>query len=164
MRLLGLLVLSFAFVPVAAAPPVGTTGNTVDAELARLRGIWVPVLVESEGMRTEGAGLENPAFRNLPFVVKDGKMTLNVRGRSYATDLQINPTVTPKTMDCIFTDAELKGTVYRRIYTFNGDTLTVCYDGADPTRRPAAFSAKGTLVIVSYKKTRMPPPPGPAGP
>jgi uncharacterized protein (TIGR03067 family) len=159
MRLLGLLLLSLAVLPVAAAPPVDTTATTVDAELSQLTGNWVPVLVESEGQRTEGAGLNRLEFRDLPFAVRDGKLTLNVRGKSYRTDLQINPTVAPKTMDCIFTDSGLKGTVYRRIYRLDGDTLTLCYDGARPTELPAAFSARGTMMIATYKKSRTPPGP-----
>jgi uncharacterized protein (TIGR03067 family) len=147
---LGLLFAADGVANDAEAP----TGDAVRNELQRLEGVWVPVAVEADGKKIEGEALKRPEWRDLPFSVKDGKMSLSVQGKTHPTDLQIGLTRKPKTMDCIFTEAELKGTVDRRLYRLDGDILTICCDTVRPTQRPAAFSSRGTLMIVTYQRVK----------
>jgi uncharacterized protein (TIGR03067 family) len=65
---------------------------------------------------------------------------------------KLDPTKTPKSIDCLLSEGPYKGLVVAGIYELNGDTLKICWSAWGVLEHPIEFSAtpgsQRALVIL----------------
>ncbi|HVS35980.1 MAG TPA: sigma-70 family RNA polymerase sigma factor [Gemmataceae bacterium] len=143
--------------PQPAAPPAAPAKpndapqdakeDPVAAEMKRLEGTWIPVAYQSGKERVEGAEFTKSDLAQEVLTIRDGKyQTKTKEGVDPLCDIRIDPTKSPKTMDYIVTEGELKGQVARVIYTLDGDRLRIC-SSFEGNGRPKDFTASGAYVL-----------------
>ncbi|MCC6420666.1 MAG: TIGR03067 domain-containing protein [Gemmataceae bacterium] len=117
----------------AAAFTVPAAGGKAD----NLNGTWTPVSIEIDGKKLPDKEVVGPRL-----VIQGNNFTLHVEKRTVKGTFKADPARTPKTIDAHYEEGGKKMTVLS-IYTFQGDTLTVC--SAEPGKaRPKDFkTAKG---------------------
>jgi uncharacterized protein (TIGR03067 family) len=139
----------------AAFPDVGGQTSEIQEqvqiklELKRLEGTWVPESINVNGkgeVRDDKIKTESFAFKGQSFQRKKNGKTI-LEGR-----LEINPNLTPKTLDMIVTNRKPAGKSLG-VYELKGDTLTVCFD-VTGKGRPAELRAGVDRSLVVYKRQK----------
>lgn len=110
--------------------------------------------------RAPGGAEDRNQFRNRARVTGETWSQQFTEGRYEDFEYTINASVTPKTLDLIYTDATGTRYTVRAIYELTGDELRVC-TGSPPLQpkgraesvRPTAF-APGPGVLVVYHRAK----------
>ena len=125
-------------IPVAAAE--------VDAERAKLEGTWTAMSAQRDGK--DAAELVG---HQLEF--EGERFRISAQGRTlYAGTYAIDPAPQPPHIDFRHVEGQAAGQTWQGIYWFEGRTLSICDNAADPAKpRPrelAAATGSGHVLIV----------------
>jgi uncharacterized protein (TIGR03067 family) len=139
MKMHALLLLTAGWLVAADNPK----DDAVKDEMAKFQGAWKFVSMEVGGTKKPDAD-----FAKYTVVLNGDQWTVS-EGNKIAAQIKfkVDPTREPKTIDLI--DADKKRLI-RGIYSFKGDTLTVCDRGAEKGERPAAFGTKPDSGLVQF--------------
>jgi uncharacterized protein (TIGR03067 family) len=137
------------------ASPADDDKKEVKKEMEKLAGVWLPVTVESGGMKADGT---DDALKGLQYVfTADGKFRLEKDGEvQMEGTYTLDPSKKPKQIDYKIEKAKsdtFKGTTSLGIYELDGDTFKVCRTWPDNDTRPTEYSgAKDAKQILSEFK------------
>jgi len=139
----------FAVLALSLAPALAQPAD--DAQ-KKLQGSWTATRAERDGQPAGDVVGHRLSFDGNRFRIqsRDGKPL-------YAGTVRVNPGAKPAAIDFEHTDGDLKGKAWKGIYTLDGDTLTICDNGADPSKgRPTAFAAaRGSGdVLITFSRAR----------
>ena len=139
-------ILSMLFI--ALLSPVARAGAGSDT--GEMDGTWKPLSAELAGEKFPQAVLDT-----MKLILKDGKYTVDVGGKSDEGTVAHDPAKSPKTMDIKGTDGPNKGKTFLCIYELKGDELRICYDLSGKSR-PTEFATKADtkLYLVTYRKAK----------
>jgi uncharacterized protein (TIGR03067 family) len=121
-------------------------------EREKLQGIWKVV-----GAEIGGRDASEDELKSSKLVVKGNQLTIV---RNYYNVVHAEFTVDPrpklKTIDAVLQDGpeNERGKTRRGIYKLEGDTLTLCLNGADMDRPTEFASAEGTETVLFKLKLR----------
>ena len=124
-------------------------------EMKKLEGVWLPVTVETGGMKAAGT---DDALKGLQYVfTADGKFRMEKDGEAMMEGTYtLDPSKKPKQIDYKIEKAKsdaFKGTTSLGIYELDGDTYKVCRTWPDNDTRPTEYSgAKDSKQILSEFK------------
>jgi uncharacterized protein (TIGR03067 family) len=150
-----------AFVPLSVASADDAKEKAVKAELEKLKGKWKQFSIETGGKERVLPAI--PEAEVIVTIDGDKWKTVNIAKTTEST-FRIDPTQTPKSMDCIRKGAAgaEKDVVDKCIYKLDGDTLTICsghgsrigvaVDGT--AERPKEFKTVGGGQIVVFKRVK----------
>src|ERR1051326_586187 len=115
-------------------------------EMKRFQGKWTLV-------RAELAGALQPSSGAVIYTFEEDRMMRNPQKDDPTIRYRIDPGTTPKQFDLIVQLGDIVSTC-PGIYKLDGDTLTICYDGALKNRtRPTEFTTKaGTYLAMLVLK------------
>jgi uncharacterized protein (TIGR03067 family) len=117
---------------------------SIDLELKRLEGTWVPQSINRDGKGEERGG----KLKSDSFVFKGKTFQRQKNGRTIMEGrLEVDPTKTPKALDMVVTAKKRSAAVY----DLAGDTLTVCFDTSGQGR-PAELKAGKNRSLVVYQR------------
>jgi uncharacterized protein (TIGR03067 family) len=121
------------------------TGGT---DLDRLQGAWVPVAVETNGVKFPDALLKSARF-----TIAGTSLTAQMGGQVEKATITVDPTKTPRTIDLLGTEGMSKGKKQPGIYELNGDQLKLCFAKEDAPDRPTSFtSLPGSFITTVVLK------------
>ncbi len=132
----------------AASALVAAAADKADADLKKFQGEWVAV------SRVVGGKAEpEDAIKDIRITVAGNKVTVKKGDKVLmAATQKLDPSKAPKALDATMTDGPQKGVVMLGIYTFDGDTVKVCFD-PDGKRRPTEFkTAEGSKEFLDVLK------------
>lgn len=123
--------------------------STVEAQKS-LQGTWAATTAERDGKAADDVIGHRLSFSGNRFQIesKGGKLL-------YEGTFRVDPGAKPAAIDFEHTAGDLKGKVWKGIYTLDGDTLTTCDNAPDLAKgRPAAFEAKrgSGYVLIAFKR------------
>ena len=132
--------LAGAILLVGVAPPLVAAGppneEAAKKHLERTQGTWKIVVLEADG---EHAPEEIVA--TLKLVFKGDKLTFTPGEPGFTNyTYKLDPAAKPAGFDMTHADGPDKGKTQKGIYSFEGDSLKICFGGAG--RRPKEFTAK----------------------
>jgi uncharacterized protein (TIGR03067 family) len=110
--------------------------RAVEAELKKFEGTWKYELVE-----VEGKAVPQEESRDDRLIIKGDHYTAKTRRGTVSGVFEVDPTVTPKTIEVTLSDGPSKGKRFEGIYELEGDTYKVCiaFEGKP---RPTEFVTK----------------------
>jgi uncharacterized protein (TIGR03067 family) len=123
--------------------------KAVAEELAKFEGTWTFASMVYEGQEIPAAGLAESSM-----ICKGNEYTTKNRQGTTRGTFQVDPTVSPKTIDVTMTDGPLKGTTFLGIYELSADTYHSSM-GLPGKPRPTDFKSKagsGNGVQVMKKE------------
>jgi uncharacterized protein (TIGR03067 family) len=125
--------------------------QAIKAELERFEGTWSFASIE-----IEGRPLPEDAFHEGKLVMKGNRFdSVTSRATSHGV-FQVDPTVTPKTIDVTLIEGAAPGTMHHGIYELEGDTYKICM-GPEEKPRPTEFASKpGSGLGVQVLKREKP--------
>ena len=117
-------------------------------EYAQFEGVWRFALVEVEGAKQP----EMPFETNKIIFISAERRYIVVQGTKITRGVfQLDPTKTPKQIDCTVTESQDKSRTYFGIYELEDDTYKFCGSFRPSTERPAELVSKpgsGTVFEV----------------
>lgn len=149
------LLVTIALIPAAAflgaGPGAGAPPDAADK--ARMQGVWEMVENEVNGVR-----ISDRLVRSWLLVVEGDVYNPGSGETSVEYTFRLDPTRTPKAIDLVRLRGSDRGKLYRGVYAFEGDTLTVCRTTEPDDDRPAGFGARpGSRVSrVVWKRRKAP--------
>jgi uncharacterized protein (TIGR03067 family) len=106
-------------------------------ELEKFQGRWLFVSSMVDGQAAPAAEIKDRGL-----VIKGEKAIFTYQGKAVGTvAMKLDPSKRPAQIDLTYADGPLKGMTDKRIYKFEGHTLTFCYRGLGKAR-PTAFASK----------------------
>lgn len=124
--------------------------DAIKKETATFRGPWKFVSMEVEGKKKP-----DEDFNKYTVVLKGDQWTVSKGDKIAArVTFKLDPAKEPKTIDLVDTD---KKRLIRGIYSFKGDTLTICDRGAEKGERPTEFGTKPDSGFVQFVLKRVKP-------
>jgi uncharacterized protein (TIGR03067 family) len=125
------LIASLLFGLVFAA---GARGNDpAEQELKKLQGTWKVVSRPEDGRN-------QPPDERVTFVISGKKFSLCVDGMpEKEAGIRLDPKACPKALD-LGSGVGNEIRIARAIYSLDGDTLTICVNARDESRRPTRFT------------------------
>jgi uncharacterized protein (TIGR03067 family) len=143
--------LLFASVALGLLGAAGADDDALKQEYQKFEGTWKFESFESNGMK---ADIEQ--FKEFTLELKGDQFTSKDRAGTTHGTFKVDPSVTPKTIEIVFSDGPPKGMKLVGIYKLEGDLYTVCL--AEPGRdRPTEFSAKaGSGWVLEVLKRQKP--------
>jgi len=124
----------------------------LDAGRLEMAGTWQAV---SYALNGEKAPEED--MKKIKLIIDaDGKAKALREGKVFiASTTKIDPTITPMTVDVVYTEGELKDKTSLGIYKIEGDLLTICRAAQDKAR-PTEFASKpgSGLTLMTYKREK----------
>jgi uncharacterized protein (TIGR03067 family) len=120
-------------------------------ELIRFGGTWrfAEVEVEGEKMADEMLAENRLILQGDHFITRQGNQTQ--RGR-----YRIDPSLTPKTIDVVFSEGPDQGKTLRGIYELSADVYRVCLNLADQARPKEFASTPGSKRVLELLKRDKP--------
>jgi uncharacterized protein (TIGR03067 family) len=141
-------ILTFWMGGLADDPPKTPSGKD---ELQFLQGTWKATAWEENGKPIAASELkEREVFVGVNiFVVRFGEKV------HLAGTVQLDPSKTPKTLNLSIKEGEGKDGIWLGIYSFENDTLKLCFD-PEGQKRPELFKsdAKSGFSLVTLKKPK----------
>jgi RNA polymerase sigma factor (sigma-70 family) len=127
--------------------PAETQAVAPKTDLDRLQGVWSVLSIEQQGRKP--AKLDKAIF----FMVDGKRACWQASDWEMQGGLYLDPTSEPKTYDLATSTRTIEG-----IYALDGDTLRLCYDLGNESKRPGGFTAKkgSQQVLVVLKRTHGP--------
>lgn len=117
--------------------------DAVKKEMAKFQGTWKFVSMEVDGKQKP-----DEDFKKYTVVLQGDQWTVSEGDKIVAkVTFKLDPTKKPKMIDLI--DVEKKRLI-RGIYSFEGETLTVCDRGSEKGERPTAFATKPDSGFVLF--------------
>jgi uncharacterized protein (TIGR03067 family) len=140
------LLLSIA---VFAGPETSDEPNKAAADLKKLQGQWTMAALEVNGEVVPPAKLEGTVL-----TIKDDTYKTDVKGKTTACKLTLDPGKDPKEIDMLFLDGVNKDMTQKGIYKFDGDTFQLARGISAEHERPRDFATwPGTnYFVVTWKK------------
>ena len=153
MKCLGSLVPVLFFLAIGTATEPTKKAPSVADELQRFQGTWPIESWEEGGKALAPADLKKRSvfFGGNIFVLRrDGKVY-------QAGATQLDPAKSPRTINLSLKEGEGKDGVMLGIYSFEGDTLKLCFDPQGQTR-PESFKLepKSDFTLITLKKPKVP--------
>jgi uncharacterized protein (TIGR03067 family) len=126
---------------------VANRGNVMGQDLEKLAGVWTCVSAINDGKPIPEGTVQQ---LRLTLTKEGGYKTERGADVLFDSTCKLDPAKTPKQIDMIGTEGDLKGKAAQGIYALNGDQLTICY--AMPGKeRPKEFESKpgsaATLLV-----------------
>ena len=131
---------------IAADDSSKSKDEVVKKDLAMMQGSWIAISAERDGEKRS-----KDEIKDLKFVVKGDKWTINLDGQEFQGTLKIDPTKTPKESDTVMED----GQTVKTIYTVSPDELKLCWRGPGEDR-PKEFVSKADtgINLVVFKRSK----------
>jgi uncharacterized protein (TIGR03067 family) len=149
-RTIALLLLVLVLGPLPGFPAGADDERLEAAEMARFQGVWTLVENVVNGYKTP-----ERQVRDWLLVVEGDQYNPGVGEQSIEYTFRVDPTRTPKAIDLIPREGVDRGRVYRGIYAFRGDTLTLCRPLDSEDERPAGFTSRsGSGIYRAVWKRR----------
>jgi uncharacterized protein (TIGR03067 family) len=118
--------------------------NAQESDVNKLQGSWTIVSLEMEGKSIPVSGAK--------IVIEGSRFTTTGMGAPYKGTMEINTSVTPKTIDMKFDEGPEKGNSSLGIYELDGDTWRLCLTTRG-NERPKKFAAEpGTGIALEILK------------
>lgn len=133
---------------------VDSPKNDATKEMANFQGAWRLVAGEDSGKKEE-----IPFAKAFKLTIAGDRIKgLIQEGQKAEMVFTLDPAKQPKAMDVAYIDPEgRKGDSFQAIYSFDGDTLRICFV-PKRSKRPTIFSTKGTgagLFMWTLKRDNM---------
>jgi uncharacterized protein (TIGR03067 family) len=144
-----LLLLTFVFVAIATDD---SKEDAVKKDLDKLQGTWKMASLEVGGKSVPADKLKNSTL-----TIKGDKYIINVNEKTYETQMVLDPTQKPKTIDMKFLDGANKDKTALGSYKIDGETFTMCRALNPGQARPQDFGTwpnTNTFVVVWKKQEK----------
>jgi uncharacterized protein (TIGR03067 family) len=145
MRLHALLIVAVGLL-MAADNADKSKDDLIKKELDKMQGTWIAISAERDGEKRS-----KDEIKDLKFVVKGDKWSINLDGQEYQGTLKIDPTKTPKQSDSIMED----GQTVQAIYECDDVHLKLCWRGPGEDRPKEFVSKPDTGInLVVFKRAK----------
>jgi len=145
----GIVHMLWLIVAMAFAPALVQAADSVDKQL---QGVWSASRAEQDGKAANDLVGHQLSFTGNRFRIQSKGGTLLWEGT-----YRVEPGAKPAAIDFAHTGGELKGKMWKGIYTLQGDTLTICDNAPNIDKpRPAGFEAKAGsgYVVLTFKRAK----------
>jgi uncharacterized protein (TIGR03067 family) len=134
-------------VPMPAAPAPLPKGAAAKKDREKLQGTWYTVSIAYPGTASGEDKGDTITYQGDKYVQR-----YNGRVSQAGTFTIVDARARPKQIEYRCTEGDLKGKLFRSIYTLDGDEHQICSDNADDNR-PKEFSGKvGFLRVTKRQK------------
>jgi uncharacterized protein (TIGR03067 family) len=134
-----------------AGQPPAAREDAIKKTLLRWQGTWRPISAVENGATLPADKLKDQSFfvGADTFLIRQGQIALQ------AGNLQIDPTVSPSTVNVIVKQGQKKDTTLLGIYSLDGDKLKICFDPKGQERPKEFESGAGSgLILATYERVK----------
>lgn len=143
------LFLSFLFLMLPAAD---SKEDAAKKDLDKLQGTW-----KMASLEVDGKTVPEDKLKSSTLTIKGDKYIISVNDKTYETQLTLDATEKPKTIDMKFLDGANKDKTALGIYKIDGETFTMCRALNPGQARPQDFGTwpnTNTFLVVWKKQEK----------